>query len=223
MEKKMVKMKEKTLTILTLIFIAMSISGFTYAQWNDTITISNTMTFGMWGDLNMGFVQPLTCTEYHTDPATGELVEGEYLGKDVGKCECQYDDEVTDTDTGKKANKTLIITINNAYPDYEVHCNFTLENIGKLSLHINETVISDPNGVLTWDSAQGALVDANSNPIINITITPELVCNELQPEDDPATPWPDNKAEFEMTIHITQNAQECHTYTFQVKIMYEEA
>jgi hypothetical protein len=47
-------MKEKILTLLTFIFIAISISGFTYAQWNDTITVSNTMTFGYWGDLNIG-------------------------------------------------------------------------------------------------------------------------------------------------------------------------
>lgn len=216
-------MKEKSLAILICIITALSILGFGYAQWNDTITISNTMTFGQWGDLNMGFVQPLTCTEYHIDPTTEKLVNGEYLGKDVGRFECRYDDEVTDTDTGKSANKTLIITLHNAYPSYEVHCNFTVENIGRLPLHINETVISDPNGILTWDPDQNALVDADGNPIINITITPELICNKLEPEDNPATPWPDNKAEFEMAIHITQNAEECPTYTFQVEIMYEEA
>ena len=203
-------MKEKTLTILVLIFVALSISGFTYAQWNDTLTITNTMTFGYWDDVNMGFVEPLTCTEYHTDPITGELVQGEYLGKEVGKCECQYNDPITETE----AYKTLTITINNAYPSYEVHCNYTLENIGTLTLHINETVISDPNNILTWDPAQGALVDANSNPIIKITTTPELVCNNLSSEE---------KLEFEMAIHVTQNAEECHTYTFQVQIMYEEA
>ena len=216
-------MKEKTLALLTVIFIALSITGFTYAQWNDTIVISNTMTFGYWGDLNLVFVYPLTCTEYHTDPLTAELLEGEYLGKDVGNSDCQYDYEVTDTDTSKSGYKMLIITINNAYPSYEVHCNYTLENIGLLPLHINETVISDPNGILTWDPAQGAIVDAGGNPIINITTTPPLVCNTLQPEDDPNTPQLENKAEFEIAIHVTDNAQECHTYTFQVEIMYEEA
>ena len=202
-------MKEKALALLTCIFISLSILGFVYAQWNDVITISNTMTFGYWNEsLNMGFVQPLTCTEYHTDPSTSKLVQGEYLGKHVGKCECQYTDPIT----GTEAYKTLVINITNAYPSYDVHCNFTVENIGTLPLHINETLISSP--VLTWDPAQDALVDADGNPIITIVITPPLVCNELQP---------DNKAEFELSIHITQNAQECQTYSFQVKIMYEEA
>lgn len=207
-------MKEKIVVLLILVFIAMSISGFTYAQRNDTIVVSNMMTFGQWGGLNMGFVEPLTCTEFHTDPATGELVGGEYLGKDVGKCECHYTDlKPPDINTGKQGYATLVITITNAYPDYEVHCNFTLENIGTLPLYINETVISDPNGVLTWDSFLGALVDADGKPIINITMAPELVGNQRMPD----------KAEFEMAIHITENAEECHIYTFQVKIMYEEA
>ena len=215
-------MKEKVLTLLTFIFIAMSISGFTYAQWNDIIVVSNTMRFG---DLNMGFTkQELpTCVEYHIDPATRQLVEGEYLGKDVGECECYYKDLKEDFDTGKEAYATLVIVITNAYPSYEVHCNFTLENIGTLRLHINETVISDPNGFLTWDPAQSALLDADGDPITIMTITPDLVCNYLERDDNPATPWFDNKAEFEMAIHITDNAEECHVYTFQVKITYEVA
>ncbi|MDH5733186.1 MAG: hypothetical protein OEY88_05310 [Candidatus Bathyarchaeota archaeon] len=206
-------MKEKILTLLTLIFIAMSITGFTYAQWNDTIVVKNTMSFGYWA-LNMAFVEPLTCTEYHTNPITNELKEGEYLGKEVGSCDCEYDDWVIDPDTNMGGYKTLTITINNAYPSYEVHCNYTLQNIGLLTLHINETVISDPNTILTWDPAQDALVNADGNPVIEITTTPTLVCNTLDPEQ---------KAKFEMSIHITDYAQECHTYTFQVQIMYEEA
>jgi len=208
-------MKEKILIFLTCIFIAMSISGFTYAQWNDTIVVRNTMTLGQWNDtLNMGFVYPLNCTEYHTNPYTGKLLPGEYLDKDVGKCECQYKDLVTDLGTGISANKTLNITITNAYPSYEVHCNFTVQNIGQLPLHINETVISDPSATLTWNSTLSALVDADDKPVIDITITPDLVCNNLSSE---AKMW------FELVIHITQNAEECHQYTLQVKIMYEEA
>jgi hypothetical protein len=203
-------MKEKSTAILILVFIALSISGFTYAQWNDVITISNTMTFGYWGDLNLGFVDPLTCSDNENT-------------KNVGTLNCYYDNLIQDVDTLKWAYKELIIEIANAYPDYEVHCKYTLENIGRLPLHINETVISDPNNILTWDPAQGALVDANKKPIIKITTTPTLVCTTLQPEDDPNTQQLENKAEFEMAIHITDYAQECHTYAFQVQIKYEEA
>lgn len=216
-------MKEKALTLLTLIFISLSILGFVYAQWNDIIVVRSTMAFG---DLNMGFTmqEPPTWTEYHINPLTGQLEPGEYQGKDVGESECQYTNlKPSDMHTGKQAYETLIITINNAYPSYEVHCNFTLENIGTLPLHINETVISDPNGILTWDPAQGALVDANSKPLIYIVITPELVCNKLWPSDDPITPdiIEPVTLEAEIAVHITQNAEECRTYSFQVKIIYE--
>lgn len=198
-------MKEKARALLTCTIIAMGICGFVYAQWNDVIIVRNTMRFG---DLNMGFVEPLKCWD---NEAT----------KEVGKYDCYYADPKVDTDTGKEANATLVIAINNAYPSYEVHCNYTLENIGTLPLHINETVIFDPTGVLTWNATLNALVDAVGKPIVTIAITPPLVSNVLEPEDNSTTPWLDNKAEFEMTIHITQNAEECHVYTFQVKIMYE--
>lgn len=39
-------MKQKTLTLLTCIMIAMSISGFTYAHWSDTIHINGTVNTG---------------------------------------------------------------------------------------------------------------------------------------------------------------------------------
>jgi len=199
-------MKEKVLTLLTLIFIALSISGFTYAQWNDTIVVSNTMTFDYWNDsLNMGFVNPLICWDDETT-------------KDVGKFNCYYTDLKTDSVTAKQANETLIITTTNAYPGYKVHCNFTVENIGTLPLHINETGISDDTGGLTFTgngtSADPWIgIDANGNPIFNITITPEVVCNNLSSGET---------LEFELTICITQNVEECHTYSFQVKIMYEQ-
>ena len=193
-------MKQQALTLLSCIMIAMSITGFAYAQWNDVIVISNTMTFGHWGAPDMGFVDTPTCVD---NEAT----------KDVGEYDCYYTDHKIG-ETGMDAYNTTIITINNGYPGYEVHCNLTLKNIGLPSLHINETVISDPTGALTWDPAQGALVDAEGKPIITIVITPEVVCNNLSSGEE---------LEFELAVHITENAEECHEYTFQVKIMYEEA
>ena len=211
-------MKGKVLTLFTCIFISLSILGFVYAQWNDVLTISTTMSFGT---ENMGFVEPIRCIEYYEDPATSLLVPGEYLGKDVGNSECEYQEPKTDSDTGKQAYKKLTIILNNVYPGYIVHCNFTLENIGTLPIHIKESVISDPKGILTWDSDKKALISATGNPIIGIAFNPELVSTTLQPNDDPATPGPDNKAEFEMSIRITQDAEEYRVYTFEVKINYE--
>jgi hypothetical protein len=214
MEKDMVKMKEKTLTLLTLIFIAMSITGFTYAHWGNTITISGIAEIGA---LNMGFVGVPTCTEYHIDPANGELVEGEYLGKDVGECKCDYTDSKTDPDTGKSAYNTTIISITNAYPSYIVNCTLTLENIGTIPLNITAITISDPTITLTWNSTENALVDDEGNPVIGIIIIPEdLVGTILEPDNT------NNKVDFGVQIHIEQAAKQCQVYQFQIHIAYEE-
>ena len=197
-------MKEKTLALLTCIIIALTVLGFTYAQWNDTITISSTMQFGQWNDesLNMGFVDPLNCSDNENT-------------KDVGECVCSYTDYKVDSETPMGGYNTTIIIINNGYPGYEVKCNFTLKNIGNLPLHINKTVISDPTNALTWNATLSALVDADGKPILNISIIPEdLVCNKLSSGET---------LEAEIDIHITQNAKQCHTYYLQVEIAYEEA
>jgi hypothetical protein len=182
--------------------MATSISGFVYAQMNDTIIINNEMTFGRWNDPpNMGFVEPLTWSDNE-------------VTKNVGECICYYTDYKIDPGTGWDGHNTTLIIINNGYPGYRVHCNFTVKNIGQLALHINETVISDPTSALTWNAALNALVDADDKPVLNISIIPDLVCNNLLSGET---------LEAEIGIHITQNAKQSHTYHFQVEITYEEA
>lgn len=209
---------QKYTALMLIPIILLSMAGFAYAQWNDIIVVSATMSFGT---ENMGFVQPLECKEYQ-DPTTGQLIQGEYLGKDVGNCECEYQESKTDIETGKTAYKKLTILLNNGYPDYIVHCNFTLENIGTLPVHITGLVISDSTGVLKWDPTLNALVDAEGKPIFSIVITPALVCQKLWPWDDPTTPEIEPvQLQAEIHIHIAQNAKECNTYSFQVTITYE--
>ncbi len=211
-------MRDKHIGFLALVMIALSASGFTYAQWNDMITVNSIMSFGT---ENMGFVEPLSSREYHEDAITGELILGEYLGKDVGKCLCEYQELKTDIETGKEGYKKLVITLGNAYPGYTVCCNFTLEDIGSLPIHITNLLISDPSGILAWDSDNNALVNSDGDSIITIILNDGLICSALQPSDDPNTPIIDNQAEFEILIHIMQHAQECTEYAFEVQIIYE--
>lgn len=195
-------MKQQALTLLTCIMIAMGISGFVYAQWTDILTIKNTMQFGRWNDPpNMGFVQPLTWADNE-------------VTKNVGECYCNYTDYKIDPETGWDGYNTTIIIINNGYPGYEVHCNFTIKNIGKLTLHINKTVISDPTSALTWNATLSALVDADDKPILNIGIIPDFVCNNLTKGET---------LEAQINVSVTQNAKQGQTYYFQVEIIYEEA
>ena len=200
-------MKEKILTLLTLIFIAMSISGFTYAQWNDIIVVNTTMTFGA---LNMGFVDPLTRSDNED-------------AKDVGTIDCHYEEYVQDTDTGKWSYRKLVTEIANAYPGYEGYCTFTLENVGTLELNITDIVVSDPTNTLKWvedptNPAKGVLVDKTTDKVIlNLELTPNPVGKQLE-----AQPYTPTTLEVTLCLHVNQDAEECHTYSFQVEIIYEQ-
>ena len=209
-------MKEKVLTLLVIIFIALSITGLTYSQWNDTITICNTMTFGQLAS-EIGFVDPLTCMEYHRD-ATGQLQKGEYEGKDVGKCQCNYEDPVT-----PDAYKELVINIKNAYPDYEAHCDFTLQNIGTYTVQIVSVTVTDPNGELTWkqdflDLTHYEGVDVRELVVVNLYIYEESTGEPLKG----ITLDPGETKLCQLRIMIKQDAEECSTYAFQVEIMSEK-
>jgi hypothetical protein len=205
MEKKLVKMKEKTLTLLTLVFIALSISGFTYAQWNDVIIISNTMTFGSW---TIRFVGPLDCSENEN-------------AKDVGQFDCYYTDE--DPSAVGSFNK-LVIIMSNAYPSYLVDCGFTLKNIDSLASEtILDVNISDGSGELEWiwttEHTEGFLwkdFDGNGiydvgEEIIYVTIT-ELVNVKLDPDETIAA---------QIVVHTADNAEECQKYGFEIEIVYD--
>lgn len=196
-------MKEKILTLLTLIFIAMSITGFTYAQWNDTIVISNRMTFG---HLTLRFVDPLD--SWDKDDAT----------KDIGKLNCYY----TNPDP-VEGYETLTVAITNAYPGYEAYCNFTLKNVGTLPDHIENVWITPGIGLEVSEN----YTDVNGNPIgwrLDDAITHETVlyvyiykdalslkCNILNGGDE---------LQGKITVQVTDNAKQCHTYGFEVEIIY---
>jgi len=199
-------MKEKFLALLTCIFIALSTTGFIYAQWNDIITVSNTMEFG---HLTLRFVYPLTC--WDIDDAT----------KDVGKLNCDY----TDPDP-IEGYETLVVTATNAYPGYEAHCDFTLKNIGALTEHITEVIIIPGTGLEVGET----YFDTNNNPIgwrLDNAVTHQpvlyvyvykdtdlsLICISLDSGET---------LQGKMTVQVTDNAEECQTYSFTVEMNYEQ-
>lgn len=208
MEKKLVKMKEKTLTLLTLVFMAMSIFGFTYAQWNDVIIVNTTMTFGA---LNMGFVDPLTWLDNEN-------------AEDVGTIDCHYEEYVQDVDTGKWSYRKLVTELGNAYPGYEGYCTFTLENVGTLPVEIIDIVVSDFTNTLKWvedatNPAKGVLVDtATDKAILNLELTPNPIGERLEPQ-----PYTPTTLEVTLVLRLNQDADECYPYSFQVELIYEEA
>ena len=203
-------MKDKYFALLACTFFMLSFLGLGYAQWDDAVMVSSTMTFGT---VDIAFVYPLNYTDHHEDPITGVVLPGEYMGKDVGNCSAFYDSEVNSLD----AYRDLYVSLLNAYPGYIVHFNFTLANIGTLDAHIEDIIVTDPDGILTWDAVEGALVDDFGDPIICIGFDPEIISTIL------TTTEPNNKKEFTLSISITQNAKELMTYRFQINPVVEEA
>ena len=202
-----VNRKLVVLPILTVIML--SITGFGVAHWTDTVKINGTVKMA---NMSLAFTT-------HEPPVITEMPEPK--NKDVAWTEGYYNELFTDPHTGKQGYKEFIIIIHNGYPCYEVHCHFVVENIGILPIHVYGWEITDPTGVLTWDPLQGALVDAEGKPIININIV-NLVCHQIEPEDDPMTPEIENMAKAEIDFHIKQDALECNTYYFKVGILYEQ-
>jgi hypothetical protein len=191
---------------------------------------SVTLAFG-----NMPPIEPPKCTEYYIDPDTGELVEGEWLGKEVGDCDTRYEDRIVDVHTEKEGYKTLIIEVSNAYPQYRVHTTFRLHNIGTVPIEICKYVITgekreghDPEGAVVydllwdapdpdypwigdlWEDVNGnGIIDDGDLHVINLEIT-----NSLPYQIDPCH---DNKAQIDMDFK--QDAEECHTYTIHVEVV----
>ena len=202
---------KKMIALPVLIVIMLSMTGVAVAHWSDEIYVEGTVEMG---SLTMAFdwYEPPICTEFHEEYPGGPLVQGELCGKDVGYTECWYEDVIEDPHTEKWGYETMVVEIHNGYPCYRAHCVFIVHNIGTIPLDICEFITTDPTGVLTWDPSLSALVDNEGNPIITITHT-----NLIGEQIDPC-----NQEKSEFDFHIEQDAEECHTYRFEIAIVYSQ-
>lgn len=194
------KKNEETMALVTIVFLALSLTGFTYAEWNDSVLITNTMTFGNWTRTTR-FVHPL------------DWFDNE-IAVDVGQANCHY----TEADPVEGYEK-LVIEISNAYPSYAVDCHFTLKNVGTDSSEITAVRILDPSSMLNWEwtnSTEGVFwkdfdgdgVHDAGEEILNVTIT-HLLNVDLDPG---ATMSATTR------IHVADGAEDCHTYNLEVQI-----
>ncbi|GAI28042.1 unnamed protein product, partial [marine sediment metagenome] len=193
------------------LMITLSMTGVAVTHWSDEIYVEGTVKTG---NFTLAFDQSElpVCTEFHEDSPDGPLLQGELYGKDIGKTTCYCQGEITNPHTGNWGYGNIIITIENAYPSYRVHCVFTVHNIGSIPLDISGFVMTDPTGVLKWNPDLSALVDGECNPIIHILHT-SLVGEQVNLGD---------KVKAEFGIHIEQDAEEGRTYYFEIAIAYTQ-
>ncbi|GEM_PF-595134 len=212
-----------------LLIVLLSTLGAAYAAWTDTIRVNLRAEMGSL-TLAFDYKEPPSYVEYYLDPATGQLVEGEWEGKDVASGRAYCADLITDEHTGKKGYKRLIIEISNAYPCYHGHTTFILRNIGTVPIYIARFIITgekrdstgrkiydllwyDPDGDYIGDLYEdvngNGIVDAGDIKVINLVITNDL-------------PWqldPCHRNKLEMDLHFKQEAEECHTYIITVEVV----
>jgi len=208
---------KKVIILSGVLMIALSVVAFAYAHWTDTIYINGKVEMG---SLILGFsnaTEPPSCDEYYGYPDW--IGMGEYKGKDVAQTNCTYEEQITDVHTGKIAYKKMAINITNAYPSYRVHCTFLVRNIGTIPAIIKGYTITGPGLTAAYNTATGwyDLIDtATGRAVLNVRIV-NFINLQLEPH-----PTPIYEVKSEIDTHVKQDALQCHTYYFEVEIVYEQ-
>lgn len=86
---------------------------------------------------------------------------------------------------------TIKICVTNAYPCYEATIDYTIKNIGNMKAHIDKITINNPNP-----------------EALEISIT-NHECTWITPCE---------KINGQLTLHLLEEAQQCHTYEFEITI-----
>ena len=198
-------MKKIGLIAMTIV-LALGSLGFAYAHWSDQLYVEGTVKGGQ---LMVGFTEVIVA-ETHVDPVTGDTLQGEYLGKNVGDVTWEYADWRYCEHTDKDGYQGVLVTITDAYPCYQAHITFVIDNLGTIPVIFEGVTITDPSGQLVYDDVLEALVDPAdpTTAIINFDFV-NLIEFQLEPCHD-------TKAEVD--VHFKQEAKECHTYYFRVDI-----
>jgi hypothetical protein len=234
-------MENKKIAAIALIMaISLSAVGLIYAHWSDTATINGEIHMGT---LTLAFVttEGPSADEYYHNPTPppdwikADAHGGEFEGKDVGSADAYYTDLITDVHTGKPGFKTLVIEIENAYPQYAVHTTFRAHNIGTVPLFIyglslvgeklDYTGTHIYNLILDWwindtshhiegdiyeDVDNSGTVTAGDILVMNV----QVVDTEYPLQLDPCH---DEKQEID--IDFKQEAEMCHTYILNFQLL----
>ena len=171
------------------LMIVLSITGVAVAHWSDSIQIEGTVHMG---SLTIGW-DNLTCGE-----------ENEPCTKDVGSITAELLDAETDAHTGKTIYKTLVFTIDNAYPCYTAWIEVDIKNAG--------TIPAD------WENWELVMISPDNMDMFceafEISCSP---CPTLPLQIDPC-----NSIHLRCELHVKQTARECTTYSGKLKLNFEQ-
>lgn len=223
-------MKKKIMALFALLTIALSIAGFVYATWTDSITITGTA--GM-GELIVGWLSP----EIEAD----DNEETEFPGlpdKWINEVIVTFEDPETSVhhDPAVTVYHKMKVELTTAYPCLDAWVRAYLKNAGTIPAHIKSVTVTGKDlktsEELTWmdedgdpETVEGGLWDPLAGPdgtgamVINLRLVklpfdppPEeekIVCNQIEPC---------TAEEAKLWLDIKQDAQQCHTYEFTITI-----
>lgn len=183
---KLKKTKTSLPAVLAIVLIALSIAGFSYAHWCETLTINGTITSGE--------VKAAIVTWFGNDP--GETIDYGYT-KHVATTTCRIDEEDP---------HYAYVTIENAYPSYEVRFTCDIENTGTIPWFMQTPKVNDITLIdFTWVDVD---LDKDDLPDANF-----MYINGENKQVDPG-----GLVEWSLRIHIKQTATPDTTYTFTITV-----
>jgi hypothetical protein len=223
--------KTKLMTISVVLILALGLTGIAYAHWFDQVHITGEVKGGT---VTLAFddYEPPQCFEVWRE-LDGTSHTGEFKDKDVGSCTAIYDEEIIDPHTAKEGWKKLLVTIDNAYPSYEVHSTFIIHNIGTIPFLLCDLIfegakyekdpeikvcdlifIKDPNDDTHWEVWEDYDGTGTVTPGDELVINMYFVDGILPFQYDPC--YSDKK---EIDFHFKQEAQQCHRYKIEISIV----
>jgi len=228
-------MNTKTIAAFIVTLMALSIFGFVYSAWYDYVYIEGTVHMG---ELIVGILSdPDDPYKYiEVVETTNGVPEEEFEPAKpwVANTTVTLEDFETSVhhEPQQTVAHTMIITVDNAYPQYDVHIKGILKNAGTIPAKLNDCGFKGYDetddeelrytGEWTWDAVyeywvfKGEIQDNGPDDVWDTEddlVIINLYVVVFAPEDTQLEPC--HEYPFEIHFDFKQEAEECHTYIFE--------